>query len=506
MNRIVEYIIRAKDATGAAIKSAKAKISDFVSHANGGLSSFASKVKQGLAPMMAISSAFGMMEGAAGKAARAVTAVASAAMAFGPLGAVVAGAQVIISIFASKAQEEAEAIQRKADALASQVQKRFAQVKATILETCADALDEAGEAADRLLHKFDRLAQKRAGLQKSVLDQFSADSEAKLLSMRRQMENDVSTSGDDKEVVRAEWLLKIAKERESITKRENEYRAKMEADSIRNDEERVRLAERAAKRYDAKAAEIDEHYTRAVDSVGKNDDYTRNLARQRDEALSRAEAQRSLAEDIRARLEVSRANQTVNEQKRANIVAELENGVLEAEHSLDNSIDDYNAQVIDAERKRIELEQEAAAERVEAEKRLHEQKMKDIRLQVDAELKASEQAETSAQSRLANAKAAVSQAWGWYKDKSSMQREIDAYNQQKAAEVQWQKDFEKLKSKRRDWRDVEFGKLSAEEEAVRQVALAKEEERAAQLALDEIADNTAYLKEIAESLKTEEGA
>ena len=87
-----------------------------------------------------------------------------------------------------------------------------------------------------------------------------------------------------------------------------------------------------------------------------------------------------------------------------------------------------------------------------------------------------------------------------------MQSAIDDYNQQKAAEEQWVKDFDKLKSKRRDWRDVEFGKLSAEEEAVRQVALAKEEEKAAQVALDEIAENTAYLKEIAESLSAEEGA
>ena len=41
--------------------------------------------------------------------------------------------------------------------------------------------------------------------------------------------------------------------------------------------------------------------------------------------------------------------------------------------------------------------------------------------------------------------------------------------------MQWQKDFDRLKSHRRDWRDLEFGSLSASDEAVRQVALAKEE-------------------------------
>lgn len=87
-----------------------------------------------------------------------------------------------------------------------------------------------------------------------------------------------------------------------------------------------------------------------------------------------------------------------------------------------------------------------------------------------------------------------------------MQKKIDDVLEQRAAEAQWEKDFQKLKDHRRDWRDVEFGKLSAEEEAVRQVAFAKEEEKAAQIALDEIAENTAYLKGIAEALTNEEEA
>jgi len=67
-----------------------------------------------------------------------------------------------------------------------------------------------------------------------------------------------------------------------------------------------------------------------------------------------------------------------------------------------------------------------------------------------------------------------------------MQAKIDDFKAQQAAEKQWAKDFEKLKSRRRDWRDVEFGQLSAADEATRQVALAKEEEQAAQKALEEI--------------------
>ena len=532
MNRIVEFIIRAKDATGAAIKSAKASISALVKHAESEFSKvdaglgkvdskfgkFAGGIKKGLGPLVAISSAFGMMEGAAGKAARTVSAVASAAMAFGPLGAVVAGAQVIISHFSAQAKEEADAILKKANEMAAQVEKRSAQIKASILESIAGAFDAASKAADTLLHQFDRLAQKRAGLQKAELGMFSAQGQSRILEMQRQMEADVAASDSDtKAYTRAEWQLKIAKEKAQITKQENEYRAKMEAESIRNEQERIELAERAAERYERAADAADENYQIARKTLGANDDYTRNLERQREAALRQAEAEREKAEDIQARLDVAIADNATNAVNRANAESANQNEIEKAERDLldaeeeyyrriTEAEEEYYRQVAEDEQKRIDLEEEWERERIEAERKLHEQKMKDARAEIDLQLRASEQEQSNAQTRLQAAQAAVSRAWGWYRDKASMQSEIDAYNEQKAAEVQWEKDFQRLKDKRRDWRDIEFGKLSAEEEAVRQVALAKEEEKAAQVALDEIAENTAYLKEIAESLTAEEGA
>lgn len=67
---------------------------------------------------------------------------------------------------------------------------------------------------------------------------------------------------------------------------------------------------------------------------------------------------------------------------------------------------------------------------------------------------------------------------------------IDERKAQAAAEVQWAKDFERLKTWRRDWRTAEFGSLSASDEAVRQVAFAKEEKAAADRAVIETAENT----------------
>ena len=75
---------------------------------------------------------------------------------------------------------------------------------------------------------------------------------------------------------------------------------------------------------------------------------------------------------------------------------------------------------------------------------------------------------------------------------------------------EFEKDFAKLESKfrgRGDWRTVDIGKLSAAEEATRQVALAKEEQRAAQESLKQIEANTRGLAEkLDELLTAKEGA
>lgn len=103
--------------------------------------------------------------------------------------------------------------------------------------------------------------------------------------------------------------------------------------------------------------------------------------------------------------------------------------------------------------------------------------------------------ESEAQNRQSAAQGSLSTAWGWYRDKSRMQAVIDERKAQSAAEVQWQKDFERLKTWRRDWRTAEFGSLSASDEAVRQVAFAKEEKAAADRAAIETAENTRDLAE-----------
>lgn len=140
--------------------------------------------------------------------------------------------------------------------------------------------------------------------------------------------------------------------------------------------------------------------------------------------------------------------------------------------------------------------EEQAQKKARLDKELHEQRMK----AAEDELRQFNSMQSAAESRLAAAQSQVSKAWGFYRDKGKMQETINDYNAQKKAEEQWVKDFERLRSKRRDWRDIEFGQLSAEEEAVRQVALAKEEERAAQVALDSINEQTARAADAVEEI------
>lgn len=145
-------------------------------------------------------------------------------------------------------------------------------------------------------------------------------------------------------------------------------------------------------------------------------------------------------------------------------------------------------------REKERIERELAAER---ERLADQQYRKEVKLAQEAAQEAA-RAQSAAQSRLSAANARLAEAWTWYRDPTRMQARIDDYRQQQDAERRFEKDFERLRAKasgRFDWRTVEMGKLSAEEEAVRQVALAKEEQQAAQKALDAIEQNTRDLAE-----------
>lgn len=143
------------------------------------------------------------------------------------------------------------------------------------------------------------------------------------------------------------------------------------------------------------------------------------------------------------------------------------------------------AEKVAAERARLDAQEAARRER-ERQKELAD-KIRDHQQLLAAE----RQAENQERSKIAAAESKLQQAWGWYRDKDSMAAQIQEEKADAAARKQFEKDFERLKDRRRDWRKAE--NLSVDDEAVRRVALAREEKEAAERHLAEIEKNTAAL-------------
>ena len=132
------------------------------------------------------------------------------------------------------------------------------------------------------------------------------------------------------------------------------------------------------------------------------------------------------------------------------------------------------------EKERLRIEKAIAAER----ERLRKAEMKAYERELTKAHQAAQTEDTAAQSRLSAAQEKSRQAWGWYRDKDSLVAQLEEERAEAAAQKQFEKDFEKLRS-RSDWRTAaaygsgKMGALSLDEEATRRVALAREEEAAA---------------------------
>lgn len=143
------------------------------------------------------------------------------------------------------------------------------------------------------------------------------------------------------------------------------------------------------------------------------------------------------------------------------------------------------AEKVAAERARLDAQEAARRER-------ERQAELAARIRDHQKLLAAERAEESkTRSAVSAAESKLQQAWGWYRDKDSMAAQIAEEKADAQARKQFEKDFERLKDRRRDWRKAE--NLSVDDEAVRRVALAREEKETAEKHLAEIEKNTADL-------------
>lgn len=171
---------------------------------------------------------------------------------------------------------------------------------------------------------------------------------------------------------------------------------------------------------------------------------------------------------------------------------------------LQTELNEAWAEVDEAEKKEIEEIKEQAIEAAEEVKEAQLIALKEVKDTRMRDLREATEAESAAQQRLAAARQAVDRAWGWYRDKDSLRAQLEEEKADAAAQAQFEKDFARLRF-RRDWREAKD--LSLDQEAVRRVALAREEEVSAQRAVAETAENTRRAAEALEVIETafEEG-
>ena len=205
------------------------------------------------------------------------------------------------------------------------------------------------------------------------------------------------------------------------------------------------------------------------------------------------------ADEARAKIEqAQKALDTLDVRREARELA-VQNEIaakVEADHKEQAEKDKAAAEKKAEEEKKAA--EKAAAERArldaqEAARRERERQAElAARIRDHQKLLAAERAEESkTRSAVSAAESKLQQAWGWYRDKDSMAAQIAEEKADAAARKQFEKDFDRLKSRRRDWRKAE--NLSVDDEAVRRVALAREEKEAAERHLAEIEKNTADL-------------
>lgn len=378
-----------------------------------------------------------------------------------------------------------------------------------------DELDSSFAETERLLKnqadEVNNLAYAYQKLQQAQEKQIKAEEDAQLLKLQRDKFFDMEAlnqSGNaigasqvglfyDVEIAQRKREQELAKfDRETERSKHSQMTAQKQLNALGEEELAIE-----ARMFDLmrKKSDIEEN-----GDIRNYDQQMKRIDQQINATIAKLDAQYDKIQQKKADIEAAGIEDAARAQERRNLEESLQQEIDARAKAYDDFLqkqedDEYQAFLDEQEREQAELDrqrQERLAADLESEKKLHAQRVRDVQNEI-AEYTA---AQSAASADLSAAKAQVAKAWGWYRNKDSMKAYIDEQNADKLARQQFEKDFERLKFRRRDWRTVEMGKLSVEEEATRQVALAKEAEQAAQKRLDEISANTAAIRDIYEAL------
>lgn len=179
---------------------------------------------------------------------------------------------------------------------------------------------------------------------------------------------------------------------------------------------------------------------------------------------------------------------------------------------------------LEDEQKSVDKENAERLKRMEEERAAQEKANKQAQLASDeAALNALKIKQSEAEGRVAAAQAAVSQAWGWYRDKGSLSRQREEWNADAEARKQYSKDLyslqhgrnssklsealylsrrgdiDKFEERMQNWRDRG---LSVEDEATMRMAVAEDAEKRANEDLARINEQTARAADAVESIQS----
>ncbi len=414
--------------------------------AKGEIEGVARSARRAVPALMLMSRAMGSADGAAGKMANAISGVAGMAMAFGPVGAAIAGLQAIIGATADYFVSKANKMLEKAQELGAKMTERLARTKEAKFDALVNRLSVVTKAVDNATESFDRMADAQKRMEGAAGRLVSAKDNEELADLQRQKAEDLQkVSSDEKERVGAAWNLEIAKKEAEITERSAKRRNAEETESLKLAEQRLALTEKNAEKLEAAAADAMARHDQMRDLFGETDKaYVKEFEEVAKRAKDRADAERKSAKRQKSELEAMRIDNEANATERNTALKNAQSKIVSAETAY-----------LEAEGKlALKMQKDIAKQREDDEKKLHQQRMADIR----EEIAAQNERKSALSDRAASAAAEFDRAFAMFRDPSRAAEKI-------AEEKDYQSDLDRLhRSARRyggKWRIDELSRLMA---------------------------------------------
>ena len=478
------------------------KISAGVSRALGGISKMAGKVAQGVGGMVSM---FSGMGGELAKVTNGINGLLNGFMALGPVGGVLAGISIAVGWITEKTLGAAEAVKKLSEERLAAMQKRLADLKATEIEKLDKVIAKAADEAERAAKAFDLMASAYLKMSDAANATAAAGATAEMSAIAKEKHSAMmgAASSEESALIGAGYDVIIARRRREEAERAGNADVERAMQQAADDAQRAAASDKALD--DAKKALLAAY--RKHEEATNMEAVAPDLLKARKKQLEQAQKNVRAAEErqIMAHAQAAASAELVNtaQLKRAAALDDADSGVMAAEMTeADLIVSQTKAAEAEFLKLQLEAERDAAKKRADAEKALADARKR----QVDGLNAAIAQQERSAEffrGELNQAAQELQSAWHLYRNKAAMQAVMDEEKAQKEAEKQWEKDFDRLNSRRRDWRTAE--NLNVDDRAVREVALAKERKDQAERALGEIAENTRETKEMLSGLLVMKG-